>query len=310
VPPPEPAPPPRGARPAAFIAAYFSGFASAYAASTSNAVLSSFCGKIGTGEGAQAYGYGMYFAGNKDIAEHYRKNLSKRNQRAVQPPPDGNPFSGTPFLEQFDEGQLYHAEIPEDSDLLDYDKPISRQPEKVRDALVRVLQSTGVRFVTEGRRVDAIGSDGRIIGSAKRGSADSLVDTRLRAFFTEYDAAGDTAYKQIAQRFEREDAAWDAIGKTPNDVRNIFQAASEALSAAGIPGLRYLDGNSRGNGEGSHNYVIWDESLLTPEKAQITPYYSKRDKPKPKVTGARPEELIEVRKQISSFRTLIKCLGG
>ncbi|MBP6422055.1 MAG: hypothetical protein KA271_04110, partial [Propionivibrio sp.] len=60
----------------------------------------------------------------------------------------------------------------------------------------------------------------------------------------------------------------------------------------------------------SHNYVIWDETLLTPEKAQITPYYSKRDKPKPKVTGARPEELIEVRKQISSFRTLIKCLGG
>jgi len=61
---------------------------------------------------------------------------------------------------------------------------------------------------------------------------------------------------------------------------------------------------------GSANYVIWDENLMTPEKAQITPYYSKRDKPKPKVTGARPEELIEVRKQISSFRTLIKCLGG
>ena len=69
-------------------------------------------------------------------------------------------------------------------------------------------------------------------------------------------------------------------------------------------------GNSRGKGEGSANYVIWNENLLTPEKAQITPYYSKRDKPKPKVTGARPEELIEVRKQISSFRTLIKCLGG
>ena len=361
--------------------------------------------KIGTGEGAQAYGYGMYFAGNKDIAEHYRKTLQaktitfdgeplsyglknfvayKAQALSALESHNGNVNSAIKSLKNWadsvedsdhytkaanfldsnrakinvSEGQLYHAEIPEDSDLLDYDKPISRQPEKVRDALVRVLQSTGVRFVTEGRRVDAIGSDGRIIGSAKRGSADSLVDTRLRAFFTEYDASGDTAYKQIAQRFEREDAAWDAIGKTPNDVRNIFQAASEALSAAGIPGLRYLDGGSRGQGQmsyqdglpagfkyekdqsgvgiknekglwlttghrseadahrnlfgprPSHNFVIWDETLLTPEKAQITPYYSKRDKPKPKVTGARPEELIEVRKQISSFRTLIKCLGG
>lgn len=144
----------------------------------------------------------------------------------------------------------------------------------------------------------------------------------------------------------------DALGSRDS------RAASEYLNTIGIPGLRYRDGGSRGQGQmsyqdglpagfkyekdqsgvgiknekglwlttghrseadahrnlfgprPSHNYVIWDETLLTPEKAQITPYYSKRDKPKPKVTGARPEELIEVRKQISSFRTLIKCLGG
>jgi hypothetical protein len=36
--------------------------------------------RIGTGEGAQAYGWGLYFAGNKAIAEHYRKTLSgKKN---------------------------------------------------------------------------------------------------------------------------------------------------------------------------------------------------------------------------------------
>ena len=28
---------------------------------------------IGTGEGAQAYGYGLYFAGNKEVAEHYKR---------------------------------------------------------------------------------------------------------------------------------------------------------------------------------------------------------------------------------------------
>lgn len=33
--------------------------------------------KIGTGEGAQAYGWGLYFAGNREIAEFYRKKLSQ-----------------------------------------------------------------------------------------------------------------------------------------------------------------------------------------------------------------------------------------
>ena len=41
--------------------------------------------------------------------------------------------------------------------------------------------------------------------------------------------------------------------------RDIFggpKAASEALRAAGVPGLRYLDGMSRAGGEGTYNYVI------------------------------------------------------
>ena len=32
--------------------------------------------KIGTGEGAQAYGYGLYFAENPEVSEGYRKSLS------------------------------------------------------------------------------------------------------------------------------------------------------------------------------------------------------------------------------------------
>lgn len=34
--------------------------------------------KIGTGEGAQAYGYGLYFASKREIAEHYRDALAGR----------------------------------------------------------------------------------------------------------------------------------------------------------------------------------------------------------------------------------------
>jgi 2'-5' RNA ligase len=34
--------------------------------------------KIGTGEGAQAYGWGLYFAGNKEVAKFYRERLAGR----------------------------------------------------------------------------------------------------------------------------------------------------------------------------------------------------------------------------------------
>ncbi|MBP9805945.1 MAG: PLxRFG domain-containing protein [Candidatus Accumulibacter sp.] len=38
--------------------------------------------------------------------------------------------------------------------------------------------------------------------------------------------------------------------------------ASEYLAKRGIVGTRYLDGNSRSDGAGTHNYVIWDQPTL------------------------------------------------
>jgi hypothetical protein len=40
------------------------------------------------------------------------------------------------------------------------------------------------------------------------------------------------------------------------------RAMAEELRKRGIPGIKYLDGGSRGAGEGTRNYVIWDESLV------------------------------------------------
>jgi small subunit ribosomal protein S20 len=53
--------------------------------------------------------------------------------------------------------------------------------------------------------------------------------------------------------------------------RGSDKAASLALKEAGIPGLRYLDGMSRKEGEGTHNYVIWDEGKITIKEANGVP---------------------------------------
>jgi hypothetical protein len=36
-----------------------------------------------------------------------------------------------------------------------------------------------------------------------------------------------------------------------------------ALRAEGIPGIRYLDQGSRGKGDGSRNYVVFDDNLIS-----------------------------------------------
>ncbi|MGN6312386.1 MAG: hypothetical protein ACTHMO_01345, partial [Rhodanobacteraceae bacterium] len=87
--------------------------------------------KIGSGEGAQAYGWGIYFASKREIAEPGGLPALKALKRSIE---TGN----MTFRADDKPGQLYHAEIPEDKDLLDSDKPLTSQPPsvlaKLRDA--------------------------------------------------------------------------------------------------------------------------------------------------------------------------------
>lgn len=250
---------------------------------------------IGTGEGAQAYGWGIYFAGDREISEAYRRKLSPAESVVSFPEfdegvtfvetnegwvseEDGGVLEGmeaaaADILEHGDieavrqnlaealeddfdriqvyrssneydvddvqealdlidrggikietrNGQLYSADIPENDVLLDYDAPLSAQPEAVKEALAKAF--------------------------AEQGKAEDFAE-----MLAEDNADGESLYNALAE----DDGP---------------QAASELLLKHGIPGLRYLDGNSRADGEGNHNFVIWDEDLLTPEEAQIEAYY-------------------------------------
>lgn len=137
--------------------------------------------KIGTGEGAQDYGWGMYFASQKEVAEEYRRDLAAeiavdgkpllvKNQRvgttgdkdvddfivshmgdmdaAIEDARDGFPDVAEKLeglrgkVEVKNEGQLYQVEVPEDEDLLDYEKPLIEQPVKVRQAIEAIKRNT------------------------------------------------------------------------------------------------------------------------------------------------------------------------
>ena len=53
---------------------------------------------------------------------------------------------------------------------------------------------------------------------------------------------------------------WNLYDKLSEALGNNPKAASLLLKEAGIPGIKYLDGNSRHAGEGSYNYVIFDDA--------------------------------------------------
>ena len=201
---------------------------------------------IGTGEGAQAYGWGLYFASRKEVAEFYREGLKGRNfhkgdrahvhagksfkdsgyaiNDALEGMKNAYPKASEGDLQSalneayFGEGQLYEVKIPEDDVLLHWDKPLSEQPQKVQEALSR------------------LGND--------------VYDTGFRATMNELiadrgDIKGMEIYKSIGRYAKIDD-----------------ESISKKLNEFGIKGIKYLDGTSRGAGDGSYNYVIFDDSAI------------------------------------------------
>ena len=219
--------------------------------------------RIGSGEGAQAYGWGLYFASQREVADFYRRNLTgiarnipatmgdqalqeaggdrgravatlTRRRDALPEAARGNTQAAIDWLRRGqDTGRLYEVDVPEDSDLLDYDKPLSEQPGKVRDAVMPAVWLLAKRRAT----------------AQAAGTPLSQNDINTQAEFYRGVILGGTGK-----------ALYDGLSSEHG--LGTSRAASEYLLSVGIPGLRYLDGDSRGSG-GTHNYVIWDEAAIS-----------------------------------------------
>jgi hypothetical protein len=185
--------------------------------------------KIGTGEGAQAYGHGLYFAESEPVARSYRDALSS-NTGLSDPANDvikywvqqggGDKARGAELYRQFAQdsgitetereqfarhieqqpGHMYEVDINADpQSFLPWDKPASQWPNQPLSAVQDLAASQGMRLG---------------------------------------DVTGERLYQQLATSIS------DFGRHTGGDQ----QAASEALGQAGIPGIRYLDQQSRNAG--------------------------------------------------------------
>jgi hypothetical protein len=149
-------------------------------------------------------------------------------------------------------GRLYEVEInanPED--FLDWDAPLSAQP--------GVLGRLGYATMDE----DAINAEALRIMEAQPNGAwmnDPAAKARIDELQEMLDRRPPRLTGQEFYRGAEDDSAAGVISQMTNGG---FVDRAQELREAGIPGIRYLDAGSRGAGDGSRNYVVFDDELIS-----------------------------------------------
>jgi hypothetical protein len=212
--------------------------------------------KIGTGEGAAAFGHGLYFAEAKETAKQYQTQLKRfvlpglsdaENEmldpllkRAISGNPQvtqkalgafaqDEPRKAAAIQKYFQAGVpqgsersfIYKADIPDEhiGKMLDWDKPLSEQSPEVKAIIPAVLAQAKKSFPESNFAKRDIMTDGTVM-------------------------TGGELYRLYSQH------------------RASPQAASKALAEMGIPGIKYLDQLSRGKGAGTSNFVVFDPKYI------------------------------------------------
>jgi hypothetical protein len=248
--------------------------------------------KIGTGEGAQAYGHGHYGAQNKAVADEYRRALSYKKLREdflLHLPEDADPAEVMEQLAKFDARQQRFLKELDNEDWLGFDYPsqaISQAAGRqsgfagydVSDAAHRAREQLGTGYELEIAHPEnalldwdatLIDQPGVVMQALERLGMPT-VDAVGSPLPGRPDVKWSYSGNELGQTYGF-DSPWDirghniykAVANHPSVVQGIpfrerYRAASEALRGSGVPGLRYLDQGSRNMGpRGTRNYVMF-----------------------------------------------------
>jgi hypothetical protein len=243
--------------------------------------------KIGTGEGAQAYGHGLYFAENEDVARGYRDSLS-----ANQPVPlevDGERFEQPTRMQKQVEHHFGDVDAVLGRMAPNWDRAISAHASMPHDA--NELE----RMIAEGNAEEAHRERAEVEGmrdkTVRYGKPGHMYEVRINAHpdhFLDWDAPvyeqpqfiQDAVKKSLDYAKENAANGPSALsGMFVNSERSAIQAhsdtylehdgaviqnmlervlgaqgTSDALAQHGVKGIKYFDVGSRGQG-GSPNAI-------------------------------------------------------
>jgi hypothetical protein len=255
--------------------------------------------KIGSGEGAQAYGHGLYFAEKEGVAKGYRDKLT-----------DGASFI-RPDGSHWDPGTLQHLNVRVTARRDGIDAAIAKAKELSAPpytpatvlagkdlAALEKLQATGGVKPNPGRlyevRINAdpdqfldwdapLSKQPPKVAEAMRGAfrdlnfeiPDNIVQLPNGRFAPAVgdrvvgrpDGWPDRGTAEAVQKTIAQEAAKNANANAGDLMSRTYggqtkEAKSNALRDSGIPGIKYLDQGSRAGGEGTRNYVVFDADKI------------------------------------------------
>ena len=203
------------------------------------------------------------FGGDKDAAIKWvddmkpNPKVSKDNARAAAFGDEVIDSIRNGRTSPVDPGHLYEYDIPDETiaKMLDWDKPLSEQTPEALDALgfsrrtEKEINDEALRFMEEGNALSGRPGGWLDIPETKA-RIDSLNDELNRV--PPADVSGESYYRSGGQG-----GAFDIMSKI--GAGSDPQVLSRQLRESGIPGIRYLDQGSRAGGEGTSNFVLFDD---------------------------------------------------
>lgn len=210
--------------------------------------------KIGTGEGAQAYGHGIYLAESPGIAQSYADKFAITPNPIVQLDP-GMSKKAAEYANNalktrgYDSGAAAKA--------LYESKPMLSSDE------ARKASSEAISAIKHGRARAIFKRDYPESFFYTADLPDEMIDRMLDwdKPLNEQPAAVQNIFGQLPRFQDSYVASKATAGEAYGELAGSLgsrQKASDALRQAGIPGIKYLDAGSRGQGgSGTRNFVVF-----------------------------------------------------
>jgi hypothetical protein len=211
--------------------------------------------KIGTGEGAQAYGHGVYLAENPEIARSYQNKLQRQGktdssgqldlmmERLLPKTQSGYEVKGIIYPNQKElidgiaQGLIKQGDIPNDlySAAKSYTEPGSLYKADLPDEMIDRMLDWDKPLSEQSEAVRRVLMPMVMAKMKERGTPPYALE------YSANRALGGDIVKNL----------FVGTGLASKDV-------SRMLKEAGIPGVRYLDAGSRGgSGTGTRNFVVF-----------------------------------------------------
>jgi hypothetical protein len=199
--------------------------------------------KIGSGEGAQAYGYGLYFAESPGVAKSYKIGLTNPSPMLAQEIenvlPDVLKGKAPDWADEILAGKTF-------SDLLatvkqPWQKTLLRQNKEPLEALIKRQQTGGFFYTVD--IPDQLTNKMLDWDKPLKEQSKAIQDI-AKSLGTDLNLPGRALYNQAQLKVD--------LGDGP-----LAPAASQWFRSQGVPGIRFLDQSSRGGGDGTRNIVVF-----------------------------------------------------